>query len=289
MPPTDSFASERRYAMAGDAASIIDAYYSQGIALALVTSWHLANVIQCDVQDNRLDQPYIRRINEATRQDWHMLRNMVREKYTPAIEDPRFFLLSHVLDMMVFWGMGSTRAKLTRWLVDTDGDTGRETPELRRARTALETRLFYSRAPYWAFLSPETVQRLQRHLQGRLAERARWRLENGVRLPTLTSWLSLTAPQPKVWKLPFARASDHVDMRGRDLVQPAALRPPGTATLYDRLPISADTRLAWVLRLRPLALMATFAAAYTWDGVDTAVRRLRSRRVPQPSPQDITR
>lgn len=90
---TDAFARERRYAMVGDAGSIIDAYYSQGIALALVTSWHLANIIQRDVQDGRLDREYIRRINRATRQDWRLLRNMVREKYTAAIEDPRFFLL----------------------------------------------------------------------------------------------------------------------------------------------------------------------------------------------------
>lgn len=273
---TDTFASERRYAMVGDAASIIDAYYSQGIALALVTSWHLANVIQRDVQDGQLDRPYIARINRATRQDWHMLRNMVREKYTSAIEDPRFFLLSHILDMAVFWAMGGTRAKLTHWLVATEGDTTRETPELRRARTGLESRLFYSQAPYWAFLSPERIQQLQRGLQRRLGERARWRRENGVRLPAITSVLSLTAPVPQVWKLPFARRTDHVDISGRDLVQPAEQRPPGTATWYDRLPVSANTRLDWVLRLRPVALLGLFAAGYAWDAADTAVRRLRS-------------
>ncbi|NNC10177.1 FAD-dependent oxidoreductase, partial [Corallococcus exiguus] len=111
---TDRFVSERRYAMAGDAGSIIDAYYSQGIALALVSSWHIANIVERHVKTRRIDQAYIDRVNEATRQDWHMLRNMVREKYTPAIEDPRFFLLSHILDMAIFWCMGSTRAKLTR-------------------------------------------------------------------------------------------------------------------------------------------------------------------------------
>ncbi|HEY8981053.1 MAG TPA: FAD-dependent oxidoreductase [Streptomyces sp.] len=275
---TDTFASERRYAMAGDAASIIDAYYSQGIALALVTSWHLANLVQRDVQEGRLDRPYIDRINRATRQDWHMLRNMVREKYTPAVEDSRFFLLSHILDMLVFWGMGSTRARLTDWLVRTEGDTTLETPQLRRTRTRLESRLFYSRSPYWAFLSPETVQRLQRTLQSRLAERARWRVDNDVRPPTLTSLLSVTAPLPKVWRLPFARRAEHVDISARDLVQPAEQRPPGTATWYDRLPVSVNTRLDWVLKLRPLGLMAAFAAGYAWDGADTALRKARARR-----------
>ncbi|MEU1276271.1 FAD-dependent oxidoreductase [Streptomyces sp. NPDC005799] len=274
---TDTFASERRYAMVGDAGSIIDAYYSQGVALALVTSWHLANVIQRDVHDGRLDRPYIARINRATRQDWHMLRNMVREKYTSAVEDPRFFLLSHILDMAVFWSMGSTRARLTHWLVATEGDTTRETPALRRARTRLESRLFYSRAPHGAFLTPERVQRLQRRLQRGLGERARWRQENGVHPPTVTSLLSVTAPVPQMWKLPFARRSGHVDVSGRDLVQPAELRPPGTATLYDRLPVSANTRLNWVLKLRPVALMGLFAAGYVWDAADTAMRRLRRR------------
>jgi 2-polyprenyl-6-methoxyphenol hydroxylase-like FAD-dependent oxidoreductase len=274
---TDTFASERRYAMVGDAASIIDAYYSQGIALALVTSWHLANLIQRDVQDGQLDRPYIERINQATRQDWHVMRNMVREKYTPAIEDSRFFLLSHVLDMLIFWTMGSTRSKLAHWLVQTEGDTSRETAELRKDRNILEKRLFYTRAPYWMKLSPEAVQRLQRYLQAQIAERARWRMEHGVRPANLTSWLSLTAPLPKLWKLPFARRSAHVDISGHDFVQPAAQRPPGTANWFDRLPISPNTRLNWALRLRPLGLMATFASGYAWDWADTTVHKLKAR------------
>lgn len=274
---TDTFVSERRYAMVGDAGSIIDAYYSQGIALSLVTSWHVANVVQRDLQDGRLDARYIRRVNRATRQDWHMLRNMVREKYTPAVEDSRFFLLSHILDMAVFWCMGSTRAKLTRWLVDTEGDTAAETRKLRRVRRRLESRLFYSRTISWRCLPAETSQRIQRHLQRRLAERARWRLEHGVRVPTTTSVLSVTAPLPRVWRVPFARHAEHVEISARDLVQPAPLRPPGTATWFDRLPMPVNTRLAWVIRLRPLGLLAAFAAGYCWDAADTAVRRVRHR------------
>ncbi len=272
---TDTFVSEKRYAMVGDAGSIIDAYYSQGIALALVTSWHIANIMERDLRDETLDRTYIDRVNQATRQDWHMLRNMVREKYTPAINDPRFFLLSHILDMSVFWCMGSTRAALTRWLVDTEGDPARETPALQSSRRRLESRLFYSRSPYWLGFSPERVQLLQRHFQAKLAERARWRIEHGVVLPHLTSVLSITAPLPRVWKLLFRRKPGHVDISARDLVQPGAQRPPGTASWFDHLPIPINTKLDWVIQLRPLGLLATFALGYVWDALDTGWRKRR--------------
>ncbi|AKK63750.1 FAD-dependent oxidoreductase [Xanthomonas oryzae pv. oryzicola] len=270
---TDTFVSPRRYAMAGDSASIIDAYYSQGMALGMVTSWHIANVVQRDLLDQHLDRGYIKRINHATRQDWHMLRNMVHQKYSPAIEDSRFFLLSHMLDMAVFWCMGSTRSALTHWLVQTEGQSSRETAQLRRLRQRLESRLFYSRSPYWLWLSPERVQRLQAHLQRQLARRARWRQDNGIRLPRVTSFLSLTAPLPRVWKLFGGAKAGHIDVSARDLVQPAEQRPAGSATWFDRLPISPMTRLGWVIRLRPLGLLLQFALCYAWDAAETRIRR----------------
>ena len=52
---TDTFVSPHRYGMIGDAASIIDAYYSQGMSLAFVTSWHLTNIMQQDVKEQCLD------------------------------------------------------------------------------------------------------------------------------------------------------------------------------------------------------------------------------------------
>lgn len=272
---TDTFVHPRRYAMVGDAASIIDAYYSQGIALALVTSWHLANVMEQDVRDEGLDHAYIARINEATRQDWHMLRNMVREKYTEAIKDSRFFLLSHILDMSIFWCMGSTRAQLTHWLVQTEGHTERETAELRAIRKRMGRQLFYSRSPYWLGLSPERVQRLQRYLQAKLASRARWRLEHGLQPSPLISILSVTAPLPRFWCLPFTRRAQQADLTARDLVQPAALRPAGTASWFDRLPLSINTKLKWVIRLRPLGLLLAFAYGYAFDVLDTARLRLK--------------
>jgi 2-polyprenyl-6-methoxyphenol hydroxylase-like FAD-dependent oxidoreductase len=276
---TDTFVSDRRYAMVGDAASIIDAYYSQGMALALVTSWHVTNVVQRDLHEGMLDTAYIDRINDATRQDWHMMRTMVREKYTDAIEDPRFFLLSHILDMIVFWSMGSTRSKLAHWLVDTGGDPARETSQLRSTRARLEERLFYSRSVYWGGLSPSTVRRIQEHLHCKLAERARWRLAHGESGPGITSVLSVTAPLPQIWRMLRAGRSGHVDISGRDLVQPAGQRPPGTATWYDRLPLSVNTRLKWVLLLRPIGLLVLFTTGYAWDVAHTSLRR--ARRLPR--------
>ncbi|KTS31417.1 FAD-dependent oxidoreductase [Methylobacterium indicum] len=277
---TDRFVSAKRYAMAGDAGSIIDAYYSQGIALALVSSWHIANVMERQVKTGEADHDYIDRINEATRQDWAMMRNMVREKYTPAIEDSRFFLLSHILDMAIFWCMGRTRAKLTHWLVRTEGYSDRQTPELERLRRNVERRLFYSRSPYWLGLSPERVQRLQRYLQRKIAERARWRQEHGIVPPPLKSVLSVTAPLPRIWRLPFARNGKVLDISARDLVQPAAQRADGTATWFDHLPIPINTKLDWVIRLRPLGLLASFAFGYVYDALDTTRRKIATRSSP---------
>lgn len=274
---TDTFVSEKRYAMAGDAASIIDAYYSQGIALGLVSSWHIANVIERDLHEQRLDHAYIDRINHATRQDWHMLRNMVREKYTPAIEDSRFFLLSHILDMSIFWCMGATRSALTHWLVQTEGDPARETVALRRIRHRLESRLFYSRSPYWLGLTPQRIQRLQRHLQAKLAERARWRLDHGISTPRVTSILSVTAPLPQVWKLLFTGRRQHVDISSHDFVQPVAQRLARSSTWFDHLPISVNRKLGWVIALRPLGLLFSFALGYALDMLETSWQKRRHR------------
>ncbi|MDC3956604.1 hypothetical protein [Polyangium jinanense] len=54
------------------------------ISLAMVTSWHIANIVERDVCEHRLDQAYINRGNDATVQDWQIMRDMVREKNHPA-------------------------------------------------------------------------------------------------------------------------------------------------------------------------------------------------------------
>jgi len=160
-------------------------------------------------------------------------------------------------------------------LVQTEGYTDRETPELRKVRERVSRQLFYSRSPYWLGLSPERVQRLQRYLQGKLAARARWRLENGVQPAPLISVLSVTAPLPRFWRLLSARRGQQTDLTARDLVQPAALRPAGTASWFDRLPLAINTKMDWVIRLRPLGLLLAFACGYAFDAVDTARLRLK--------------
>lgn len=267
---TDTFVSPQRYGIVGDAASIIDAYYSQGISLALVTSWHIANVMERDLRDHQLDLAYIQRINENTREDWHMLRNMVKEKYTSAIADSRFFILSHLLDLAIFWAIGKSRTTLVRWLTETEGDTRHETPSQHKDRAYLEEHLFYSRLIPW--LQPATLRSLQGHAQAGIAKRARWRLQHGIHLPVIKSVLGLTAPTPPLWKLPFVR--QQANLSALDLVKPAHLRPPATSWLL-RLPISASTRLKWVVRLRGWALLALFLSSSAYDTLDTFSARLR--------------
>ena len=116
---TDTFVSRDRYGMVGDAASIIDAYYSQGMSHSFLTAWHLTNIIEEDLRNGRLDGVYIDRANESLREDWRMIRNMVRGKFTAAISDSRFFLLTHLLDMVLFFSIGSVKSQITRWLVET--------------------------------------------------------------------------------------------------------------------------------------------------------------------------
>jgi len=220
---TDTFVSAHRYGMAGDAAAIVDAYYSQGISLGLVTSWHIANIVERDLRERRLDTAYIDRVNRATRQDWEMMRNVVREKYSEATEDNRFFLLSHLCDMAMFWAISSMRASLTHWLVETEGDTSKETPRLKELRAELEERLFYSQTSLWHKVPPELVQKVQRHLQEAMAARARWRLGHGVALPAIKSILELCAPVPELWKTFFPGGAHVLDISAMDLVRPPRL------------------------------------------------------------------
>lgn len=269
---TDTFVSERRYGMVGDAASIIDAYYSQGISLAMVTSWHIANIVERDVREHRLDRAYIARVNEATVQDWQIMRNMVREKYSPAIADSRFFALSHLLDFVVLFASGPVRADLVRWLIDTEGDTARETPELRAIRGRLERCLYFSQTTAWRWLSPERVQATQRALQAAIAERARFRLEHGIGGPTLKTIVGFTKPLPPLWRLPLLKMGKVVTLSALDVVK------SGEASWIQRLPISFEGRLRWVIRLRHQMAVGLFAALYAYDWAETALHKLRAPR-----------
>lgn len=271
---TDTFVSPRRYGMMGDAASIIDAYYSQGISLALVSSWHIANLVEQDVRGGGMDPEYLERVNRATREDWHLMRNMVREKYTAAIADSRFFVLSHALDLAIFWSAGASRSRIARWLVETDGDTRRETPALRELREYLSRHMFYSQTKPWHGLTPERARGLQERLQAGLGERARWRLAHGIRVPTLKAIVRLTAPVPRLWKLPFLGGQPRADLSGEDFIHPEKFLERVPAWLRKLLPETPSERLSRAVALRGQTLLALFLLGYAYDWADTEVQKL---------------
>lgn len=196
---TDTFVSRRRYGMAGDASSIIDAYYSQGMSHSFLTSWHITNIVEEDLRSGRLNGHYIDRVNESLRQDWRMIRNMVRGKFTPAIADSRFFLLSHLLDMIIFIGIGIPKVQITRWLVETECSTAKEKPVHRKMRRYLARKMFYSQS--FRPLSPALLQRLQGYLQRVITRRALWRLEHGVKVPQVKCIVRFNAGPIPFWRV----------------------------------------------------------------------------------------
>ncbi|MFJ9634810.1 NAD(P)/FAD-dependent oxidoreductase [Streptomyces sp. NPDC101175] len=288
---TDTFVHPHGYGMVGDSSSIIDAYYSQGIGLSCQQLWHLTNVIESDVRGGTLERAYIDRINRNARQDWLMIRNMLREKFTPAIQDPRYFLLTHLMDLVVLWSTGTARSDFATWLVRTDGETKREGPSERRLRARLSKRLFYSRSQPWAWLPPETVQRVQSHMQRKIAERARWRLEHGSEVPGFHCQISIARPLPRLWRVFTSGAQGVVDVSPLDQIAPPALRRPSSRRpLAHRIPMSVNTRLKWVLNLRTHGVIGILAYGYALDAADTAVRKIRHRLsgrgpVQAPTPQ----
>lgn len=284
---TDTFVSPRRYGMVGDAASIVDAYYSQGISLALVSSWHIANLVEQDLRGEGMDREYLERVNRATRQDWHIMRNMIREKYTAAIADSRFFVLSHMLDLSIFWSAGASRSRIARWLVETGGDTRQETPELRELREYLSRHMFYSQTKPWHGLTPERVRELQGRLQAGIGERARWRLENGVKVPVLKAIVRLAAPVPQLWKLPFLRGLEQADLSAEDFVHPEKFLKRVPAWLRRLLPETPSERLSRAIALRGQTLLALFLLGYAYDWADTEVHKLLLQLgLLEPAPQE---
>nr|ALD83700.1 FAD dependent halogenase [Sorangium cellulosum] len=260
---TDTFVSEKRYGMIGDAASVIDAYYSQGVSLALVTSWHITNIMERDLRERRLDKEYIARVNRHTRQDWHIMRNMVIEKYTSAMADGRFFVMTHLLDMIIFVGAAFPRYLLVRWLVETQGSTARETPVMREMRRYLEENLYYSKI---GSLAPEKVQKVQRGLQASLSERARWRVENGVKVTRLKAIVHAPSGLLKFWKLPLSGQREFEDISPKPVKQiPKWLAMTGEETNPRMLKMA-----------RPL-MASTFFLMYGYDGLSTAVTKVRQR------------
>lgn len=279
---TDTYVSRDRYAMAGDSASLIDAYYSQGISLNLLTSWHTCNIIEKDLNGEPLDVDYIDRVNEATHQDWLILRNTVKQKYTRAIKDGRFFLLSHLLDTALIQAVGYGRFQLARWLYDTGGDTSKEEPWHRSMRENLSQSLFYSRSGPWSWLGPERVQRIQAALQEKAADRARWRLDNDVEVPNVRCIVRFSGPIIKMLRLFGASnllgssKTDHVDVTPDDFPEPAFTR------------LTGDEKRPILLKIATFVTLFQLLALYTYDWTATSLQKLLVALRPSPTPQTAT-
>jgi 2-polyprenyl-6-methoxyphenol hydroxylase-like FAD-dependent oxidoreductase len=267
---TDTFVHPKRYAMIGDASSIIDAYYSQGLAESCQTMWHISNIIEKDVRHAGLDVGYIDRVNKATFEDWLIIRNFVKEKYTDAIADTRFFLLSHMLDWVVIWSTGVARYHWTNWLAATGGDPSKEDTNSRKAREFCEERLFYSQGQLWRWLPEQVVRHRLERFQTKLGERARWRIEHGITGPTVFCQMSLTRCLPSMWRLLGKARSARVDVSGPDFVAPRKLRKPWARSWVNALPLTASQRFLLVLKLRTPLLATLFLACYVLDAADTA-------------------
>jgi len=265
---TDTFVHPTRYGMAGDAGAVIDAYYSQGMSLAFVTSWHLANIVERDIAEKHLDLEYIERVNRNTVQDWHLLRNMVRYKYTDAIADPRFFILSHVLDQVIFTGLLQQRHWLARWLFETQGDPTKQTEEHKDFKERLSKTLFYSRGGILGkVLSPENVRKLQGHFQEKLAERALWRLENGIKLPNTR--VLIRFPNKPV---PLERLKNALHKKFLDL-SPEKQGPKE----IDRFKYRGNEKSTLPAKIVPFIILSKFLGAYAYDVMETAALKKKMK------------
>lgn len=266
---TDTFVSRRRYGLAGDSAGIIDAYYSQGMSHSFVTSWHITNIVEEDLRRKRLDTAYIDRVNESLREDYRMMRNMVRGKFTPAIADSRFFLLSHLLDMVLFISVGTAKVQITRWLVETGCDSANEQQVQRAMRKYLTRRLFYSQN--FRPLGPRTAQRIQRYLQGVLTRRALWRLEHGVGVPRITCIVRFNAGPIPFWRTFFKSKDAKLDISPDEI----HAMPP------KFLQFTGKERFPLALQLAKVLTLGTFLALFVYDWGATTWAKLahRTRRI----------
>ena len=263
---TDTFVSERRYAMSGDASSIIDAYYSQGISLSLCMSWHVANIAERDIRDGNLDVDYLRHANRAAVADWRIMRSMIKHKYGPAIRDGRFFVLDHLLDYMVFGAALLGRYRISRWLAETGGDTSRETPTQLALRQGLQRRLFLSQSTPWHRQDPQRVASIIERGHAGLARRATGRVTNGDPHPPMKAALRAHAAIPGIWRLPTIRRRTRRDLTLRAIKEPAFMRLKGTETRPLALAGSGPM----------LVLLCTTSIGF--DMLDNAARTLLRRR-----------
>ncbi|NJP45295.1 NAD(P)/FAD-dependent oxidoreductase [Actinacidiphila epipremni] len=260
---TDTFVSDRRYAMVGDSSSIIDAYYSQGISLSMVGSWHIANIAMQDVKDNRLDTDYIDHVNNSLTADWRIMRSMVQSKYSPAIADSRFFLLDHLLDLTIFGAAMLGRFRATRWLLETDGRIAAEKDEHRRLRSGLTRRLYLSQSAPFHRLDPQRVATIVENWHKGLERRAVWRLEHGEKLPSIKSVQRAYAALPELWRLPFAEKAPRPDLSMTPRDEPEWTYVKGNEYRPPLMAVSGTM------------LVALLTAGTAYDIADTQYRKLR--------------
>jgi 2-polyprenyl-6-methoxyphenol hydroxylase-like FAD-dependent oxidoreductase len=260
---SDTYVSAKRYAIAGDAASIIDAYYSLGMSLALVTSWHAANILERDIKEKVLDKGYIDHVNDATLADWLLVRSMVKYKFTTAISDNRFFILDHLLDYVIFAVALPARHRITTWLTKTNGgDTSLETPELAKIRELLQRRMFLCQSlPFAVFGTHGVVKRFDEHRKV-IAANAAWRRKEGIEPVGLTAIMRPHAPLPLMWRLPLAELrSRHARLTGPSLLP--SWMPP--LDVSDRMPPP--------LKLFAVAALPILGSSMTFDVLLTTAQR----------------
>lgn len=260
---TDTFVSHRRYAMVGDASSIIDAYYSQGMSLSMVGSWHIANIAQRDIQEKELDTEYIDHVNRSLTADWRIMRSMVQSKYSPAIADSRFFILDHLLDLTVFGAAMLGRFRATRWLMETDGHTSAEKDEHRHLREGLKRRLYLSQSAPWHRMDPQRVATLIENWHRGLERRATWRLENGETLPATKAGMRAYAALPGLWRLPFLDRLPKADLTLNARDEPEFTYVKGNEYRPPLMAVSGTL------------LVALLGAGTAYDIADTQMRKVR--------------
>src|SRR5216684_6467554 len=202
---SDTYVSPDRYIIVGDASSIIDAYYSQGISLSLSTSWHAANIAEADLRGGVLNTDYIAHVNRAVLADWQIMRSMVRSKYSTTIADSRFFLLDHWLDYLIFGAVATNRFRIVRWLTATNGDTRAETPATAKLRARLTRELFLSQSTPLNRVDPAKVASVIERCHAGVQRRAQWRLDHGIRSRPAKAVMRPESPLPAMWRLPYLR------------------------------------------------------------------------------------
>lgn len=199
------YVSPERYVLAGDAASIVDAYYSQGMSQAMLTSWHGANIVERDLKEGVLDEGYIEHVNRTMRADWLLIRSIVKHKFSPAIADSRFFILDHIVDFIVFAGIVPARHRMATWLIRTgNGNSAREMPVEKDLRLWLQKSAFLNRSFPLRLVSPERAVKFLDRLRSRAEKNAMWRIEQGYVAAPIDGVLRSLAPVPNGWRLPWA-------------------------------------------------------------------------------------